>query len=105
VIDTPGLRQVGLSDETDFDSGFSDIAELSQACRFSDCRHASEPNCAVKRALENGSLSADRWASYQKLQRELAFEQRKKSPALQAEEKKRWAKIAVANRVRERQRR
>ena len=92
VIDTPGLRSVGLTGETDLDSIFTDILQLSTQCKFSDCEHDSEPSCAVAFALENGDLNEERWLSYNKLQRELAFEKRKIDKVLFSEEKKKWAK-------------
>ena len=68
LIDTPGLRELQIW-EGDFDSAFSDIAELAAQCRFSDCAHATEPDCAVREALETGELDPARWANYNKLQR------------------------------------
>jgi ribosome biogenesis GTPase len=74
LIDNPGMRQVGLwGDEADLDGTFADIEELARTCRFSDCRHDSEPGCAVRAAQEDGSLTPERYASWRKLQRELAF--------------------------------
>lgn len=100
IIDTPGLRQVGLSEDMDLDVAFSDIEEFARRCKFTDCQHQSEPGCTIQVALEEGALDADRWQNYLKLQKELAFERRKSSKALQSEERKRWAKIHVANRSR-----
>jgi ribosome biogenesis GTPase / thiamine phosphate phosphatase len=72
VLDTPGMRELQLwADEDALDTTFGEIAELAAACRFSDCAHSTEPGCAVGAALGDGTLSAERWASYQKLQREL----------------------------------
>ncbi len=51
---------------------FDDIAELAAACRFTDCRHETEPGCAVLAALQAGELSRERWESYQAIERELA---------------------------------
>jgi ribosome biogenesis GTPase / thiamine phosphate phosphatase len=74
LIDNPGMREVGLyGSEEDLDASFSDIEELSRACRFSDCRHGSEPGCAVRAAREEGRLSDERYRSWRKLQKELAF--------------------------------
>ncbi len=70
LVDTPGLRELQVW-EGDLDSAFADIAELADTCRFNDCAHDTEPDCAVQEALESGSLDPDRWASYLKLQREL----------------------------------
>ena len=74
LIDNPGMREVGLwGGEEDLEASFSEIEALANGCRFSDCRHGSEPGCAVREALENGSLDEDRYGSWRKLQRELAF--------------------------------
>ena len=70
LIDTPGLRELQIW-EGDIDSAFADIAELASQCRFNDCAHSTEPDCAVREALETGELDEDRWANYVKLQREL----------------------------------
>lgn len=69
VIDTPGMRELGI-DTVDLFSSFSDIEELALACRFSDCRHETEPDCAVLAAVEAGELDARRLESYVKLRRE-----------------------------------
>jgi ribosome biogenesis GTPase len=72
VIDTPGLRELQLWEpETSVAGAFSDVQALAENCRFSDCRHAEEPGCAVRGALAAGQLSADRLASYEKLRGEL----------------------------------
>ena len=66
LIDTPGLRELQVW-EGDLDSAFADIAELAAQCRFNDCAHSTEPDCAVREALETGVLDPDRWANYLKL--------------------------------------
>jgi ribosome biogenesis GTPase len=101
IVDTPGLRELQLW-ETDggLDKAFADVAELVTQCRFSDCAHDTEPGCAVKEALADGSLPAERWESYLKLQRELAHLERKLDPKLQAEERKKWAARTKAYRKR-----
>lgn len=77
VIDTPGMRELGLWDaEEGVKEAFEDIDALAKACRFSDCAHEAEPGCAVKRAIEEGELDAARLKSYHKLLREA--ERRKK---------------------------
>jgi len=74
LIDTPGLREIQLWDAgAGVDEAFSDIIELASGCRFRDCRHAAEPGCAVKAAVETGGLSEERWVSYLKLKKELAY--------------------------------
>ena len=70
LIDTPGLRSVGLWDESLDDGAFADVEELAAQCRFSDCAHEREPGCAVRAALEDGTLSTQRWDSYRTLRAE-----------------------------------
>jgi len=71
LIDTPGMRELRLTDAADgIDQVFADITELANACRFSDCRHETEPGCAVLSAIEDGRLDPARFARWQKLQRE-----------------------------------
>jgi ribosome biogenesis GTPase len=72
VIDTPGLRSLGIwSDESSLDRTFPDIEELARGCRFRDCSHESEPGCEVLRAVENGSLDSNRLESYKRLLKEI----------------------------------
>lgn len=66
LIDTPGMRELRL-DVSDVEEGFPDIRALACQCRFRDCRHLSEPGCAVRQAAEAGALDARRLASYQAL--------------------------------------
>ena len=72
VIDTPGMRELGMWDaEAGIDQTFSDIEKLAQGCRFRDCTHSgSEPGCAVQEAVECGKLPIERLRSYQKLMNE-----------------------------------
>lgn len=88
VIDTPGMRELQLAGAV-LSKSFVDITELELRCYFRECRHESEPNCAVRQAIEDGMLSAGRLENYKKLQREMAFEEQKKimTPA-QVEKKK-----------------
>ena len=79
VIDTPGMRELGLWDAaTGLDATFEEVEAWTRDCRFADCRHESEPGCAVQRALETGQLDPNRLANYQKLQRELAYLERQR---------------------------
>ncbi|VDG23382.1 ribosome small subunit-dependent GTPase A [Lactobacillus sp.] [Lactiplantibacillus mudanjiangensis] len=73
VIDTPGMRELQLY-TGDLDRTFADIATLAQQCKFRNCRHQSEPGCAVQAAIATGELAMDRWESYQKLQTELQYQ-------------------------------
>lgn len=82
IIDTPGMRELGLwGSEDGLDAAFEDIDSLQKACRFSDCKHQKEPGCAVQQALKNGELSRSRWDSYLKLKKELVFTARKEKLA------------------------
>jgi ribosome biogenesis GTPase len=68
VIDTPGMREIGMAmTKEGIDETFSDIVELERMCRFSDCRHDTEPGCAIKAAIENGELSEERYMLYKSL--------------------------------------
>lgn len=71
VIDTPGMRELGLWDASEgLSRAFADLEELSAGCRFRDCTHQNEPGCAVRAAVERGELDPARLRSYQKLLRE-----------------------------------
>ena len=68
VIDTPGMREVGMAEVREgIDRTFSDIVELESRCKFRDCRHETEPGCAIKAALADGTLSRKRWELYKNL--------------------------------------
>jgi ribosome biogenesis GTPase len=100
LIDTPGLREFGLSvDGAALDTTFSDVTELIGACRFSDCSHQGEPGCAIEGAMSRGALSAARWGAYQKLMREQAFEARRADAGAQAAERAKWKKIHKGQRA------
>lgn len=74
VIDTPGMRELGMWEhEAGIESTFADIETLIAQCRFSDCTHNREPGCAVQAALNAGTLSQERWNSYRKLKTESAY--------------------------------
>ena len=101
VLDTPGMRQVGLLDAgAGLDQAFADVAELIAACRFADCAHEAEPGCAVRAALGSGELSRRRWESWRKLQREVAYETRRRDARLAAEERGRWRRLSRDQRAR-----
>lgn len=88
VIDTPGMRELQIT-SADLAKSFADIEELAKNCHFTNCRHESEPRCAVKEAIKNGILPRERVENYKKLQKELAFVERKNTmTAAQAEKKK-----------------
>ena len=74
LIDTPGMRELGVLGATDgVDQGFGEIAALAARCRYADCTHEREPGCAVIAAVEKGELDADRYANYRKLKKEAAY--------------------------------
>lgn len=78
IIDTPGMRELGIwSADEGVSEVFSDIEELAVSCRFHDCKHKTEPGCAIKAALADGSLSSARYQSYLKLEREARFTAKK----------------------------
>lgn len=78
VIDTPGLRAVGLHDAPEgVARAFSDVEQLGTACRFADCAHASEPGCAVLASVDAGDLLQERVDAWRKLQREAAWHARR----------------------------
>jgi ribosome biogenesis GTPase len=73
LVDNPGIRELHpWAAEEGLEAAFPDILELAARCRFADCTHETEPGCAVQAALADGSLAPDRWASYRRLERELA---------------------------------
>ena len=78
-IDTPGLRELGVIDAEEGLAGtFADIAELTGQCAFSDCTHRKEPGCAVRRALEDGTLTPERWETYSRLEKENSWSMARK---------------------------
>lgn len=106
IIDTPGMRELQLSDHAEgISSQFADIEELINTCRFGDCKHNSEPGCAIKESLANGALDESRWLSFLKLQAEVRHGLRKQDAALAAEDRKMWKKINIDARARGKMRR
>ncbi|GGJ80724.1 putative ribosome biogenesis GTPase RsgA [Pilimelia anulata] len=94
IIDTPGIRAVGMYDGAEgVDRTFAEVLELVARCRFADCGHESEPGCAVRAALESGDLSRRRYESWRKLEREVAYEARRRDVRLAAEERAKWKRI------------
>lgn len=78
IIDTPGMRELGLWDADEgVHAAFADVEDLVARCRFSDCHHKTEPGCAVLAALADGRLSAKQWESYLAQKREIEFVNRK----------------------------
>jgi ribosome biogenesis GTPase / thiamine phosphate phosphatase len=103
IIDTPGLREAQLWEgEEGLGNLFEDIEELALRCRFTDCRHDSEPGCAIKVALADGSLETGRFNSYRKLQRELRAIAAKSDARIRIEERRKWKQISMAGKARAR---
>lgn len=95
VIDTPGMRELQLWEADEgLGQSFSDIEELILHCKFNDCKHETEPGCAVQHALSEGILDEERFKSYVKLQRELAYLARKEDRRAALAETAKWKKIA-----------
>lgn len=78
IMDTPGMRELGLWDDgSGLSQSFKDIEDLGQLCKFRNCSHGKEPGCAIHAALEDGSLDEKRYKSYVKLKKEAAYNMRK----------------------------
>jgi len=103
IIDTPGMREAQLWEGEDaLGDVFDDIEALALRCRFSDCRHETEPGCAIKEALADGSLDPGRLQSYRKLQRELRAIAARSDARIRIEDRKRWKRLIMAARTRAR---
>jgi ribosome biogenesis GTPase / thiamine phosphate phosphatase len=96
VIDTPGLRGIGLLDSGGLAAAFPEVEELATHCRFGDCAHDGEPGCAVLAAVETGELPERRLASWRKLQREAAWAASRTDARLRAARQQEWKVINKA---------
>jgi len=103
LIDTPGMRELGLW-TADTDTSFGDIAALAEQCRFRDCQHGHEPGCAVRAAIEAGALDEGRLAHRAKLAREAAYAARQQDERLARAESQRWKQITRNHRAKTRHR-
>lgn len=93
VIDTPGIRAFGLAASTEsVEAAFEDVEALAQNCRFGDCGHVTEPGCAVKEAIELGSLRAERLETYLGLRRELESQVIRSNPHIRRREERKLAR-------------
>jgi ribosome biogenesis GTPase len=88
LIDTPGLREIGLLEEHELSATFADIAALAEECQFANCSHRVEPGCAVLEALAAGGLQQERYSSYIKLRRVMHHQAARGSVAKQQEIKR-----------------
>lgn len=95
VLDTPGMRELQIWDgEGGLQRTFDDIEALAGRCYFSDCQHQDEPQCAIREALDKGTIDGARYRSYEKLQKELNYLARRQDKSAQLTEKKRWKKLS-----------
>jgi ribosome biogenesis GTPase len=95
LVDTPGLRAVGLwAEQEAVDATFGDVDDLAAGCRFADCTHGGEPGCAVTAAVDAGELAADRLAGWRALAREAEAAERRAQPHLQRAYGRRFARVA-----------
>jgi ribosome biogenesis GTPase len=94
VLDTPGMRELQLWDAHEgVTRAFDEIEELASRCYFRNCQHADEPRCAVREAMEAGTLDPARYHNYDKLQRELRYLELKQDKGAQIAEKKKWKNL------------
>ena len=96
VIDTPGMRELGMwSAQDGIDHTFSDIEELVGKCRFSDCSHGNESGCAVRQAVKDGLITEERYRAYMRLKAENAYN--KNAVDYLAAKKRKFKQIAKLN--------
>jgi ribosome biogenesis GTPase / thiamine phosphate phosphatase len=97
LIDTPGMREMGVWDaQGGIDTVFADVGELASHCKFSDCSHNGEPDCAVREAAQADPTVLERLASLRKLEREQRFQDVQVDERLRAQarrERRRWARV------------
>ncbi|PTY03553.1 ribosome small subunit-dependent GTPase A [Verrucomicrobia bacterium LW23] len=94
VIDTPGLRELHMWEgEEGIAQAFTDVEEIALRCKFTNCRHIQEPNCAVLSALAAGKLTQGRYDGYQKLQREIETQRLREERSAQSAQRVRWKRI------------
>lgn len=99
LADVPGLRELQLwGDSDDLSAAFPEIEALAGECRFADCAHSGEPGCRVQEAIASGDLPIERYERYLEYQKELAYLARRKDQRANAEEQKKWKRIAMEQR-------
>jgi ribosome biogenesis GTPase / thiamine phosphate phosphatase len=99
IIDNPGMRELQLwATEDSLDAVFDDVAALASQCRFRDCTHTNEPDCAIQSALFRGEIESARWRSYCKLQAELRHDLVQQDALAKAAVKAKWKAIHKAMR-------
>lgn len=98
IIDTPGLRELQLWDDAGVARAFADIDAIGDSCRFGDCAHDAEPGCAIRAALEDGTLDAERYRRYGRLQREAEAMVIRRDARARSELRKEWIKRSAVGR-------
>lgn len=93
VVDTPGMREVGLTSTADASEAFPDIVRLESTCTYRNCRHTDEPGCAVMAAITAGEMPADRLRNYHKLLRELQYQARRENKHAQRTARKKFGQM------------
>ena len=94
IIDTPGIRELQLWDAQDgISQTFNDIEELAKSCKFLDCTHTNEPDCAVQKAIEDGLLDACRFENYMKVQKEQEYLIKRQTQSAAKVERDKWKTI------------
>ena len=97
IMDTPGMRELQLwNADEGLHVAFDEVEMLARQCRFDDCTHRAEPGCAVRAAIDEGTLSSERLDSFQKMQKELRFLELRGDKWAALEEKKKWKAIHKA---------
>jgi ribosome biogenesis GTPase len=95
ILDTPGMRELQLWDgESGVQSTFEDIEAIAAHCHFTDCQHQNEPRCAIRAAIDEGTLAPERFENYLKLQQELSYLARRQDEMARRIEKNRWKKLS-----------
>lgn len=93
LLDTPGMREIGVIDDEGLGTVFDDISQIASRCRFRDCRHESEPGCAVRDAVASGALDADRLEHFRKLEREAAAYQLRHDARARRQAERVWGQL------------
>jgi ribosome biogenesis GTPase len=94
LVDSPGLREIRLwAGDDGLQATFEDVETLASSCRFRDCAHDAEPGCAVRAAVEEGALAAERFESFRRLRAEVRAQEVRDDPNLRRAEKARWRSI------------
>lgn len=96
LMDNPGIREIAFSKSGDgLEATFADIQSLAKSCRFANCSHRHEPDCAVRNAVDSGDLPQKRLDNYLKMQRELEYVQARSQKSADCIEKERWRDVAM----------